>query len=131
MISMILSTAVFSREDPNQTLTVQGGFLGEEYITYDVYSATTDLDYKLLESHTGGTDFWVDLKVGEKYLIVFTTQSGDMKCLYVDAEESGKFLLNVDFTSTSWGQLTYNERRHKYHLKAISKTKDAHGKKEG
>jgi hypothetical protein len=110
-------TAVFPAknrdgEDPNFTLILEGRFLSESKVSYEVYKMKTDSSLELVSKHTGNHDYSVNIDIGENYVVKFISRHGVIKYLYIHAAESGYFQLDVDFLKDGSAELKYKKDKY-------------------
>ena len=120
---LVLSTEATNRDNDNEILTVEGKFMAQKNVKYNIYEYQEDGSLLEVFSGKGNQYFAVTLTTGNRYLVKFTSLNNEVKNLFIDADESGTFQLIVDFTKPNAGVLKYNSKKSVYELKSIPITK--------
>jgi len=116
---MLTITSVATNKHDDDILVVEGKFVAQTNVNYKVYEIQADSSLKEVFSHKSLAYFTCELEVGNHYVICFTSQTQEVKKLYVDVTESGSFQVLVDFNKPNSAELTYNKRKSKYQVKSI------------
>lgn len=119
LLSVILLTVnlvCFSNvnTEPLNTFTIQGKFISENNVSYEVYTINTDNTLQLVEADCALKFFTIDVSVGNKYLIKFISKDNKEKYLYIDASEYGGFGIDVDFNRNGSARLVFDSYKNSY-----------------
>lgn len=119
MLSLVLlSVSLFCisavNTDPVNTFTIQGKFIAEHSVNYEVYTINSDSTLELVTADCALKFFTIDVEVGEEYLIKFVSKDNKVKYLHINVGESGGFGIDVDFNRTGSARLTYDPYRAQY-----------------
>jgi hypothetical protein len=121
LLSLVLLTVnliCFSNvnTDPLHTFTIQGKFISENNVNYEVYTINSDSTLELVTADCALKFFTIDIEVGREYLIKFVSKDNQEKYLYINAEEYGGFGIDVDFNRAGSAQLGYDHRQREYRI---------------
>jgi hypothetical protein len=108
---------------------VEGAILAERYVHYEVYIVNKDSTLKALDNGKTPKDFIMEFKVGNCYLIKFTSPKNEVKYLHVDACIKGHFIVDVDFNQKGSAKLSYNKKESKYQIITVDTEQLQYGKK--
>lgn len=121
LLSVILLTVnliCFSNvnTDPLNTFTIQGKFISENNVHYEVYIINPDSTLELVTTDCALKFFTIDIQVGNEYLIKFISKDNQEKYLYINASEYGGFGVDVDFNRKGSARLAYDLNQHDYSI---------------
>lgn len=119
LLSMILFTVnlmCFSNvnTDPLNTFTIQGKFIAENHVSYEVYTINADNTLELVKADCSLKFFTIDVSVGNKYLVKFISKDNKEKYLYIEALEHGGFGIDVDFNRDGSARLVFDPYKNDY-----------------
>ena len=118
LIFSILAAAIsFSASALPQPLVIEGNFIKEKNVDYELYVMDADSSFCLLSSQTGKTSFSVQTFTGATYLIRFISDDGVVKFLLISPEKKGSFMVDVDFGNDNSAELYYS--RQGYSIRAM------------
>lgn len=111
LITMFLALLVGMTSFANPTekhFYIEGKFLSQKNVHYDVYRFKPDGTLKLVKACTRKAGYSVKLTQGN-YVIKFTAPDNKVvKCLYLDITRPGLFEIDVDFTNDNSAHLEYD-----------------------
>lgn len=124
MCLLLVSLVSLSTPTPTHlnTFILQGKFISEHSVNYEVYVVNSDSSLQLIETDKSLKFFSIDLEVDKEYVIKFTSKTNETKYLYVSAEEYGGFGIDVDFNRVGSARLAYDEYRQEYQVIKINST---------
>lgn len=132
MVLLLVSLVSLSTPSttPFNTFTLQGKFISENSVNYEVYVVNPDSSLQLIETDKSLKFFSIDLEVEKEYVIKFTSKTNETKYLYVSASEYGGFGIDVDFNRTGSARLSYNNYRQEYQVMRINSTSNLYANNE-
>jgi hypothetical protein len=101
-------------------LILEGKFIAEKHVSYQVFEVAYDKSLVLQSTHKGSHYYSIQTEVGKSYVVKFTTKSGNIKYLNLDVQNSGYFMVDVDFRNSKSASLTYTGW-YDYKLKPLNK----------
>lgn len=119
LVSIVGQSMEKVKRDPYH-LILEGRFLSEKGVKYELYKVE-GIDYSVKElSSSGNKYFSVQIDVGAKYVMKFTSKSGKVKYLNIEVQSPGYLAIDVDFSNDSSANLVYNKsKKNGYDLRKI------------
>jgi hypothetical protein len=127
MLSLVLLTMSLicmsaQGSNPASVFTLQGKFISEHSVQYDVYTINTDSTLELVSSDCALKFFNIEVEVGKEYVIKFVSRDGLAKYLYVDVTATGGFGIDVDFNRNGSARLSFNPDQGEYKVVPLETT---------
>ena len=116
LLSLSISAMSTITVEPTSTFTVQGKFISEHSVNYEVYVINSDSTLELVTSDCALKFFTIDIEIGKEYLVKFISRDNKVKYLTIDASEYGGFGVDVDFERSGSARLSYNPYKNQYSI---------------
>ena len=120
MTALIMSLSTVNAKDKYH-LIVEGEFLFEKNVQCDLYEIKKDSTVVKVETVKNRKYYSLKVDVGYKYIVKFTSKSGQIKELYLDVTKDGYFAVNVDFKRREHGALVYDISHRMYRIRLLPK----------
>jgi hypothetical protein len=85
---------------------VEGEFLSQKNVSYTIFEESKDGAFVAIEHVKARKYYFVECKVGKKYIVRFQNKQGDVKFLMIDAAKHGYFQVDVDWSKPYDGKIT-------------------------
>ena len=124
VLSLMLMSIVANSAVKNDRfhLVLEGKFISEKNVTYELYKM--DEQNKIIQecSLKGKKYFSVQVDVGARYVMKFTSESGLVKYLNIEVQTNGYLAIDIDFNNDNSATLVYN-KHYGYDLKHVEEEK--------
>lgn len=105
-------------KNPSDILTIEGMFISKTMVRYEVY-IVQDSTLTLERKGHSLKYFTINVEIEKEYVVKFISKDNEVKYLYLDAQENGLFLVNVDFNKKGSARLEYNHKKEKYNVTLV------------
>lgn len=116
LISMVALSTNTVRKDKDH-LILEGRFIAEKQVSYEVFEVGNDQILTLQSSNTGKYEYSIRVNVDKNYLVKFSAASGQVKYLSITVQKYGYVIVDIDFRTKQSANLTYG--RWYYTLKPV------------
>lgn len=127
MLCMVLVTSAGILPKNNYRLTIEGKFLSEKKIKYEVYKINADSTMSKVDYGRGIHYFSIQVQTNEHYLIKFISRSKGVKYLDIEVSESGYVVVDVDFHRKGSATARFNYKQYGYEVHPIATTQIRYG----
>jgi len=107
LILIVLSATVLAGKPKDRYhFIVEGEFLSQKNINYTIFEENKDGKFVAVDHVKAKKYYFVECKVGKKYIVRFQNKEGDVKFLMIDAAKYGYYQVDVDWNNPHDAKIT-------------------------